>query len=116
MRGELNNHVSLGDDCYLDLDGALLIKDGETIYMTPIAFRLLLYLAEQAGEIVSSEDLFVRGWGKDTMAQRDELYVFIRQIRIQLEDDPNEPMCLKTLRRRGYVLYARQKSGRGCTV
>ena len=68
MDRERNNQMSLGDDCCLDLDGTLLVKDGKTIYMTPIAFRLLLYLAEHVEEIVPSDDLFVRGWGKETMA------------------------------------------------
>lgn len=116
MGHDKESHISLGDDCYIDLDGAVLIKDGEVRYLTPIAFHLFRFLAEHIGEVVSSDDLFRRGWGKETMAQRDELYVFIRQIRIQLEDDPNDPMCLKTLRRRGYVLLARKKHGSGCTV
>lgn len=109
MNREIDGHISLGDDCYLNLNGAVLVKDGDTKYLTPIAFRLLRYLAENMGEVVSSNDLFLRGWGEDTMAQRDELYVFIRQIRIQLEDDPDAPTCLRTIRRKGYILSARQK-------
>ncbi|WP_040288940.1 winged helix-turn-helix domain-containing protein [Alicyclobacillus hesperidum] len=109
MSREIDSRISLGDDCYLNLNGAVLVKDGETKYLTPIAFRLLRYLAERIGEVVPSDDLIIRGWGENTMAQRDELYVFIRQIRIQLEDNPDAPTCLKTVRRKGYVLYARQK-------
>lgn len=114
MSGEIESRISLGDDCYLNLNGAVLVKDGDTKYLTPIEFRLLRYLAEHMGEVVSSNDLIVRGWGENTMAQRDELYVFIRQIRIQLEDNPDEPTCLQTIRRRGYVLYPRQKPAEPC--
>lgn len=116
MNREIDGHISIGDDCYLNLNGAVLIKDGKTKYLTPIAFRLLRYLAEHIGEVVSSNELFLRGWGEDAMAQRDELYVFIRQIRKQLEDDPDSPTCLKTLRRKGYILYARQKQDSACSL
>lgn len=116
MNREIDGRISLGDDCYLNLNGAVLIKDGETKYLTPIAFRLLRYLAEHIGEVVSSNDLFLRGWGEDTMAQRDELYVFIRQIRIQLEDNLDAPTCLKTVRRQGYILCARQKQDSSCAL
>ncbi|QSO53141.1 winged helix-turn-helix domain-containing protein [Alicyclobacillus sp. ALC3] len=114
MNREMESRISLGDDCYLNLNGAVLVKDGEVRYLTPIAFRLLRHLAEHIGEVVSSDELFLRGWGENSMAQRDELYVFIRQIRMQLEDNPNTPTCLKTLRRRGYILCARQLQGSSC--
>ena len=116
MEGERDSRISLGVDCYLNLNGAVLVKDGETKYLTPIEFRLLRYLAEHMGEVVSSNELIVRGWGENTMAQRDELYVFIHQIRVQLEDNPENPTCLKTVRRRGYILYPRRKHCLPCTL
>ncbi|QSO52806.1 winged helix-turn-helix domain-containing protein [Alicyclobacillus curvatus] len=111
-----DSRIWLGDDCYLNLNGAVLVKDGETKYLTPIEFRLLRYLAEHMGEVVLSNELIVRGWGENTMAQRDELYVFIHQIRVQLEDNPENPTCLKTVRRRGYILYPRRKYCSSCTL
>jgi|GEM_PF-3808001 len=109
-----DSRIGLGQDCYLDLDGEVLMKDGGTQYLTPIAFRLLRYLAEHLGEVLTSEDLIRRAWGKNGMVPRDELYVYIRKIRLELEDDPDEPQCLKTVRHRGYVLYARQKEKSPC--
>lgn len=116
MNDEMQSRISLGDDCYLNLNGAVLVKDGEIKYLTPIEFRLLRYLAEHMGEVVSSDELIMRGWGENTMAQRDELYVFIHQIRLQLEDNPEKPTCLKTVRRRGYILYPRRKYRLSCSL
>ena len=116
MERERDSRIGLGDDCYLNLNGAVLVKDGDTKYLTPIEFRLLRYLAEHMGEVVSSNELIVRGWGENTMAQRDELYVFIHQIRVQLEDNPENPTWLKTVRRRGYILYPRRKYCSSCTL
>jgi DNA-binding response OmpR family regulator len=101
--------ICIGNGCYLDLDGDILIKDGRIKYLSPIAFRLLRYLAEHLGEAVASEELICRAWGKGAIDKRDELYVYIRQIRIELEDDPNQPRCLKTVRKFGYVLCPFQK-------
>ena len=86
------------------------MKDGEQIYLTSIAFRLLRMLAEHSGEVVSSQDLIRRGWGKDSLVERDELYVYISTIRANLEDLPRKPRCLKTVRGQGYVLYPRVKT------
>lgn len=109
MDGE--SRIGLGDDCYLDLDGAVLIKDGQTVYLTPMTFRLLRYMADHMGSVLTVEELIRRLWGKQVMVHRDELYVYIRKIRMALEDEPNKPRCLKTFRNRGYVLYPRQKHG-----
>lgn len=104
-----DSRIDLGDDCYLDLDGAVLVKDGKIKDLTPIGFRLLRYLAEHIGELLTTEALIRRAWGNQGMVQRDELYVYMRKIRLALEDNPGAPKCLKTLRHQGYVLYARQK-------
>lgn len=104
-----DSRIDIGDDCYLDLDGEFLMKDGERLYLTGMAFRLLRFLAEQPGEILSTDDLIRRGWGKDSMVERDELYVYINLIRASLEDTPKDPQCLKNIRGQGYVLCPRRK-------
>lgn len=108
-----DSRIDLGDDCYLDLNGAVLMKDGKIRYLTPIAFRLFVYFALHVGETLTVEELIHRAWGKQGVVQRDELYVYIRKIRLALEDNPNAPKCLKTLRHLGYVLYPRQKETGG---
>ena len=106
---EEDSRIGLGDDCYLDLDGEFLMKDGERLYLTGMAFRLLRFLAEHPGESISTQDLIRRGWGKDSMVERDELYVYINTIRASLEDTPRTPKCLRNIRGQGYVLCPREK-------
>lgn len=106
---EEDSRIGMGDDCYLDLDGEFLMKDGERLYLTGMAFRLLRFLAEHPREIISTQDLIRRGWGKDSLVDRDELYVYINIIRGSLEDVPRKPCCLKTIRGQGYVFFPRVK-------
>lgn len=113
---EEESRIGLGDDCYLDLDGEFLMKDGERLYLTAIAFRLLRFFAEHPGEIISSQDLIRRGWGKDSMVERDELYVYINTIRASLEDTPRTPKCLRNIRGQGYVLFPRQRANNFLSV
>lgn len=67
--------------------------------------RLLLCLAEHAGEVVSIEDLLNHVWSGVTVSQ-DSVYQAVASLRRLLGDDPKRPTYIETVPRLGYRMVA----------
>jgi len=82
-----------------------ICKDGRTIKLEPKAMRLLMCLAERAGEVVSIEQLLERVW-KEVVVSQDSVYAAVAALRRTLGDDPRNPRYIANVVRRGYRLIA----------
>jgi TolB-like protein/DNA-binding winged helix-turn-helix (wHTH) protein len=91
----------------LRVDPALdeICKDGATIKVEPRTMRLLVCLAEHAGEVVSVEELLAEVW-KDVIVGPDSVYQAVAGLRRVLGDDPKAPVYIANVMRRGYRLVA----------
>jgi len=67
--------------------------------------RLLLYLAERAGQVVSIEQLLTEVW-HDVVVTQDSVYTAIASLRRALGDDASKPLYIANVPRRGYRLVA----------
>jgi two-component system response regulator RegX3 len=67
-------------------------------------FDLLRVLAEHAGQVVSRRDLLVTVWGEDFFGEEKTLDVHISRLRQRLEEDPDSPRLIQTVRGVGYRL------------
>jgi transcriptional activator of cad operon len=67
--------------------------------------RLLLCLAEHAGEVVSIDDLLDLVWSGVIVTQ-DSVYQAVASLRRLLGDDPKQPMYIATVPRLGYRMVA----------
>jgi transcriptional activator of cad operon len=68
--------------------------------------RLLLCLAEHAGEVVSIDDLLNRVWS-DVIVAPDSVYQAVTSLRRLLGDDPKQPTYIETVPRLGYRMVAK---------
>ncbi len=91
------------DQYTLDLSRASLRRDGEAVELRPKTFDVLHYLVENAGRVVSKDEIFAAAWPNVTVTD-DSLVQCIRELRQALQDDP--PRLIKTIPRRGYMLDA----------
>jgi len=80
-------------------------RDGEAARVEVRTMRLLLCLAEHAGEVVSIEDLLNRVWSDVTVAP-DSVYQAVTSLRRLLGDDPKQPTYIETVPRLGYRMVA----------
>src|SRR5882757_2729250 len=80
-------------------------RDGATVKLEPRAMRVLVCLAEHAGEVVSVEQLFDAVW-KDVLVTHDSVYQAVAGLRRALGDDPKNPIYIANVQRRGYRLIA----------
>jgi formylglycine-generating enzyme required for sulfatase activity len=87
----------------LDLRRGFLRAGGEDIELRPKAFEVLCYLVENAGRLISQEELHEAVWG-NVAVSNDSIVQCIRELRSKLGDP--EHRLIKTVARRGYVLDA----------
>lgn len=76
--------------------------DGEPLSLSPKEFALLYFLARHAGQVFSRDVLLDRVWGRDAFVSARTVDVHIRWLRTHIEEDPNSPTRLLTVRGVGY--------------
>jgi TolB-like protein/DNA-binding winged helix-turn-helix (wHTH) protein len=80
-------------------------KDGTAVKLEPRTMRLLVCLAEHAGEVVSVEQLLDQVW-KDVVVTPNSVYHAVAALRRVLGDSTKEPTYIANILRRGYRLVA----------
>src|SRR5262249_45678884 len=97
------NRVLRFDRFVLDLSRACLRAGDQEIDLRPKTFEVLCCLADNAGRLVSKQELFERVWPNVSVCD-DSLVQCIRELRQKLGDDDHK--LIKTVSRRGYLLDA----------
>jgi len=77
----------------------------QSVEIEPRAMDLLVYLAEHAGDVLSTSDLIAAVWNGRIVGDHS-VYRLVQQLRTALGDDPNKPRYIATVTRRGYRLIA----------
>jgi transcriptional activator of cad operon len=80
-------------------------RNGENVRVDVRTMRLLLCLAERAGQIVSIDDLLTRVWSGVIVTQ-DSVYQAVASLRRLLGDDIKQPLYIETVPRLGYRMVA----------
>lgn len=97
-------HVVEFGDVRVDPATRSVERSGEQVQLRPKEFDLLLALARHDGDVVSRIDLLEEVWGYDSEVVSRTVDTHVRQLRIKLEDDPNAPKHILTVRKSGYRL------------
>jgi phosphate regulon transcriptional regulator PhoB len=79
-------------------------KGGAPLELSATEFKLLLYLVERKGRVFSREQLVDAVWKGEAFIEPRTVDVHIRRLRTQIEDDPANPVYLKTRRGVGYYV------------
>ncbi|HEY7024222.1 MAG TPA: response regulator transcription factor [Candidatus Limnocylindrales bacterium] len=88
----------------VDLAGHRLLRDGEVRPIKPKAFDLLSFLLRHQGQVFSREQLLADVWGYDYAGETRTVDVHVHWLRAEIEEDPQNPKVLETVRGVGYVL------------
>jgi two-component system alkaline phosphatase synthesis response regulator PhoP len=86
----------------IDLAARQAWKDGVPIELTGIEFNLLLALARHRGRVLTREQLIEQVWGYDYYGDERVVDVHVGRLRKKVEDDPDNPALLVTVRGAGY--------------
>ncbi len=79
-------------------------RDGVQVDLTDLEFRLLRYLLDRSGQIVSREELLTRVWHQSPNVQTRTVDVFIARLRRHIEEDTSSPRHILNVRGVGYRL------------
>jgi two-component system, OmpR family, response regulator VicR len=80
-------------------------KNGLEIQVTALEYRLLLIFANHCGQVLSRNQLLEQIWDvAGDFVNDNTLTVYIKRLREKLEDDPQNPSVIKTIRGLGYKM------------
>lgn len=101
----LRSTTTIGD---LSVDYAqhLVTMAGKEVALTPIEYRLLAHLVQNAGRVVTQDLLLEHVWGAEYIGESHMLQVNINRLRHKLEVDPAHPRYVITKIGIGYLVPA----------
>ncbi|MDR2722314.1 MAG: response regulator transcription factor [Cellulomonadaceae bacterium] len=89
-------------DLDIDVTGHLVTRAGERINLTPLEFDLLVALARKPWQVFSREVLLEQVWGYRHAADTRLVNVHVQRLRAKVEQDPENPISVQTVRGVGY--------------
>lgn len=87
----------------LNVDTKEVTVDGNLVKVTPIEFKVLKLLMENAGRVFSSEQIYESVWNEQAI-NTDTIMVHVRNIREKIELNPRNPKYLKVVWGVGYKI------------
>ena len=90
-----------GNIC-VDLGKRIVEKDGQQIHLTPIEFRLLVYLIGNPDSVLTHRQLLKAVWGPSHIEDSHYVRVYMGHLRKKVEDDPTRPKYILTESGVGY--------------
>ncbi len=97
--------ITVGD-LTIQVESHEVKKNGRLINVTPLEFDLLLVLARQPKHVFTREQLLKQVWGYQNPADTRLVNVHIRRLRAKIEQDPDNPEIVLTIRGVGYMASA----------
>jgi DNA-binding response OmpR family regulator len=84
----------------------IVLKAGEELSLTKTEFRLLCEFADHAGAVLSRDQLLERVWGYEYLGDSRLVDAHVRRLRVKVEDHPDDPKLIVTVRGIGYRLIS----------
>ena len=79
-------------------------RAGDEVSLTKTEFRLLCEFADHAGAVLSRDQLLERVWGYEYLGDSRLVDAHVRRLRVKVEDQPDDPRLIVTVRGLGYRL------------
>ncbi|MBI5408004.1 MAG: response regulator [Nitrospirae bacterium] len=89
-------------DLVINKETYLVTRKGKPIKLSATEFKLLLFLAERKGKIFDRDRILDAVWRNEAFVEPRTVDVHIRRLRAQIEEDPDHPRYIKTMRGVGY--------------
>ena len=102
--GKRQSIITLGD-LSVDTDKGTVTRDGKEIYLSALEYKLLLVFLNNRGQVLTRDKLLeeIRDSAGDYVGD-NTLTVYIKRLREKIEQDPQNPVYIKTVRGLGYRL------------
>jgi len=91
-------------DIELKVDQGIALKSGVEILLTKTEYRLLQVFLENQNNVLSRDQLLEIVWGYEYLGDSRLVDAHIRRLRVKIEDSPDDPKIIVTVRGMGYRL------------
>jgi len=95
--------LRIAEGIVLDTGTHLLLRGNETVPLKAMEYKMLHYLLENRGRVVTKDEFLNNVWG-DAFVGEGTLAVHIRHVREKIEKNPNEPEIIRTVWGVGYII------------
>lgn len=87
----------------IDIRGAKVLKNGRDVFLTALEYKILLILALNPNQVFTRDKILADIWDVNEEYVNDNtLTVYIKRIREKIEDEPENPKIIVTVRGLGY--------------
>lgn len=109
--GSTHGLIEVDDRLKLDFDRREVWVEGKLVKLRPTEYRLLYHLVQNAGWVISHDQLLAKVWGYEYRDEPHYVRLYINYLRKKLEEDPSNPKYILTERGVGYrfVDFRRKK-------
>ncbi|MCM1543876.1 MAG: response regulator transcription factor [Ruminococcus sp.] len=102
--GKTQSVISFGN-VTVDMDKGIVTKNGRDVFLSALEYRLFLVFLNNQGVVLSRANLLAEIWDvAGDFVNDNTLTVYIKRLRDKIEDDPQNPLIIKTVRGLGYKL------------
>ncbi len=106
--GELavaDSNMLYAGDLVIDRGRGQVWRGKHMLYLTPVEFRILVFLAQHPGQALSRTQILDAVWGYESTPDTDNtINAHIRRLREKVEADPSHPSLIQTVMGIGYRL------------
>ncbi len=109
--GGMHGLIEIDERLKIDFDRHEVWLEGKIVKLRPTEYRLLYHLAQNAGWVISHDQLLAKVWGYEYRDEPHYVRLYINYLRQKLEKDPANPKYILTERGVGYrfVDFRREK-------
>lgn len=103
--------IEVDDRLKIDFDRREVWVEGQLVQLRPTEYRLLYHLVQNAGWVITHDQLLAKVWGYEYQDEPHYVRLYINYLRKKLEKDPSNPQYILTERGVGYrfVDFRRQQ-------
>ncbi len=103
--GSTHGVIEVDSHLKLDFDRREVWVNDELVQLRPTEYRLLYHLVQNAGWVISHDQLLAKVWGYEYRDEPHYVRLYINYLRKKLEEDPSNPKYILTERGVGYGLW-----------
>lgn len=100
--GTMHGIIEVDDRLKIDFDRREVWVEGKLVKLRPTEYRLLYHLVQNAGWVLTYDQILTRVWGYEYRDESHYVRLYINYLRQKLEKDPSNPKYILTERGVGY--------------
>ena len=109
--GSMHGLLEIDERLKIDFDRREIWLEGKIVKLRPTEYRLLYHLVQNAGWVISHDQLLTKVWGYEYRDEPHYVRLYINYLRKKLEADPSNPKYILTERGVGYRFVDFRREG-----